>query len=170
MRLVAARGGELPRAVDLGCGTGLAARHLRPERERLVGVDVSPRMLAKAAKRRSYDDLVEADMIAFLEQTEETFDLVFVADALIYLGALDAFLRAAARVMPAGALLAFNVETTDAAPYALLPSGRFAHELSALRKTAATWFTSCAEQTTVLRTEASTPVEGALFLFERRAA
>jgi predicted TPR repeat methyltransferase len=168
-RLVAAHGGELPRAVDLGCGTGLAVRHLRPGRSRLVGVDLSPRMLAKAAKRRAYDELVEADMIAFLEQTSETFDLVFVADALIYLGGLDAFLTAAGRVMPAGALLAFNVETTDAAPYALLPSGRFAHELSALRDTAAPWFAPCVEQTTVLRSEASTPVEGALILFERRA-
>jgi len=168
-RLVAAHGGELPRAVDLGCGTGLAARHLQPGRLRLVGVDLSPRMLAKAAKRRAYDELVEADMIAFLEQTGETFDLVFVADALIYLGGLDVFLTAAGRVMPAGALLAFNVETTDAAPYALLPSGRFAHELSALRDTAAPWFAPCVEQTTVLRSEASTPVEGALILFERRA-
>ena len=169
-RLVAAQGGELPRAVDLGCGTGLAAWHLRPRRSRLVGVDLSPRMLAKAAKRRAYDELIEADMIAFLEQTDETFDLVFVADALIYLGGLDAFFRAAARVMPPGALLAFNVETTDAAPFALLPSGRFAHELSSLRDTAATWFAPCVEQPTVLRSEASTPVEGVLILLERRAA
>jgi predicted TPR repeat methyltransferase len=169
-RLVAARRSELPRAVDLGCGTGLAARHLRPGRSRLVGVDLSPRMLAKAAKRRAYDELVEADMIAFLEQTDENFDLVFAADALIYLGALNAFLGAAARVMPPGALLAFNVETTDAAPYALLPSGRFAHELSALRNAAAAWFAPSAEQATVLRSEASTPVEGALILLERRAA
>ena len=169
-RLVAAHAGELPRAVDLGCGTGLAAQHLRSGRSRLVGVDLSPRMLAKAAKRRSYDELIEADMIAFLEQTSETFDLVFVADALIYLGALDAFLSAAARVMPPGALLAFNVETTAAAPYALLPSGRFAHELSTLRSTAAPWFAPCVEQATILRSEASASVEGALILFERRAA
>jgi len=168
-RLVAAHGRELPRAVDLGCGTGLAARHLRPGRSRLVGVDLSPRMLAKAARRCAYDELVEADMIAFLEQTSESFDLVFVADALIYLGGLDAFLRAAGRVMPAGAVLVFNVEATDTAPYALLPSGRFAHELSALRNTAAPWFTPSVEQATVLRSEASTPVEGALILFERRA-
>jgi len=169
-RLVMAHGGEQPRVVDLGCGTGLAARHLRSGRSRLVGVDLSPRMLAKAAKRRAYDELIEADMIAFLEQTDETFDLVFVADALIYLGALDVFFNAAARVMPPGALLAFNVETTDSAPYTLLPSGRFAHEPSALRDTAAKWFAPCVEQATVLRTEASTPVEGALILFERRAA
>ncbi len=168
-RLIAARGSELPRAVDLGCGTGLAAQHLRPGRSRLVGVDLSPRMLAKSAKRRAYDELVEADMIAFLEQTGENFDLVFAADALIYLGALDAFLSAAARVMPPGALLAFNVETTDAAPYALLPSGRFAHALPALRDAAAAWFAPSAEQATVLRSEACMPVEGALILLERRA-
>jgi predicted TPR repeat methyltransferase len=169
-RLVAAHGGELPRAVDLGCGTGLAAWHLRPGRLRLVGVDLSPRMLAKAAKRRAYDELLEADMVAYLEQTGETFDLVFVADALIYLGALDAFFSAAARVIPPGGLLAFNIETTGAAPYALLPSGRFAHELSSLREAAARWFAPCVEQRTVLRSEASTPVEGALILYERRAA
>jgi predicted TPR repeat methyltransferase len=169
-RLVAAEGRALPRAIDLGCGTGLAAHLLRPGRSRLVGVDLSPRMLAKAAKRRAYDELVEGDMIAFLEQTGERFDLVFAADALIYLGELNAFLSAAARVMPPGALLAFNVETTDAAPFALLPSGRFAHELSALRDAAAAWFAPCVEQAAVLRVEACTPVEGALILFERRAA
>ena len=127
-------------------------------------------MLIKAEKRRAYDELVEADMVVFLEQTSETFDLVFVADALIYLGGLDSFFCAAARVTPLGGLLAFNVETTDTAPYVLLPSGRFAHELSALRAAAARWFAPRVEQATVLRSEASTPVEGALILFERRAA
>jgi predicted TPR repeat methyltransferase len=168
-RLVAADGRDLPRVVDLGCGTGLAAQYLKPGRTRLVGVDLSPRMLAKAEKRRAYDALIEADMIAFLAETEERFDLVFVADALIYFGALDGFFAAAARVMPAGARLAFNVETTEAAPYALLPSGRFAHALGALRDAALPWFAPLAQQTTVLRAEASLPVEGALLLFERCA-
>lgn len=167
-RLVDAVGRDLPCAVDLGCGTGLAAPHLRRGRARLIGVDLSPRMLAKAAKRKAYDELVEAELVAFLEQSQERFDLVFAADALIYLGALNAFFKAAARVMPAGAVLAFNVETTEAAAYALLPSGRFAHELSALRKTAARWFKPLAEERSALRSEASTPVEGALLVFERR--
>ena len=168
VRLVEAQKRDLPRAIDLGCGTGLAAAHLRPGRSRLVGVDLSPRMLAKAAKRKAYDALVEADMVAFLEQTEERFDLVFAADALIYLGRLDAFLRAAARVMPPGALLAFNVESGDVAPYELLPSGRFAHQIAAVRRASKPWFKPLAEQATVLRTEASAAVGGALLVFERR--
>ena len=109
-RLVAATGKDLPRAVDLGCGTGLAGPHLRTARSRLVGVDLSSRMLAKAADRQVYDCLVETEMIAFLEETSERFDLVFAADAIIYLGDLTGFFSAAARVTPPGGLVAFNVE------------------------------------------------------------
>ena len=99
-RLVAATGASCRAPSTSAAAPGSPPGILRPGRSRLVGVDLSPRMLAKAAKRRAYDELVEADMIAFLEQTGENFDLVFAADALIYLGALDAFLGAAARVMP----------------------------------------------------------------------
>ena len=70
-------------------------------------------------------------MVAFLEESEESFDLVFAADVVIYLGDLSRFLRGAARAASAGGLLAFNVETTKEAPYLLLPSGRFAHDVSA---------------------------------------
>ncbi len=166
--IVESYGRELPRVLDLGCGTGLAGPRLRPGRTRLVGVDLSPRMLEKAANRNLYDRLVEGDMIAFLEQSEERFDLLFAADALIYLGDLGAFLRAAAHVTAPGALVAFNVETTEEASYALLPSGRFAHSVRALRAKAGPWFVVRTEQRTVLRTEANAPVMGSLIVLERR--
>jgi predicted TPR repeat methyltransferase len=167
-RLVATTGKALPRAVDLGCGTGLAGPYLRPARSRLVGVDLSSRMLAKAAERQVYDSLVEAEMIAFLEQTSERFDLVFAADSLIYLGDLQGFIRAAARVTPPGGLVAFNVETTWDAPYLLLPSGRFAHAVAALQANAAPWFTLKTSRPAVLRVEANARVHGSLILLERR--
>ena len=91
--MIAATGSQLTRAVDLGCGTGLAGPGLRVARSRLVGVDLSPRMLAKAAERGCYDALIEVDMMAFLEQTSERFDLVFAADTLVYLGDLEDFFR-----------------------------------------------------------------------------
>jgi predicted TPR repeat methyltransferase len=167
-RLVAATGKRLPRALDLGCGTGLAGPYLKPARSRLVGVDLSPRMLAKAADRQVYDSLVEAEMVAFLEQTSERFDLVFAADSVIYIGDLEAFIRAAARVTPPGALVAFNVETTWDAPYLLLPSGRFAHAVAALQVNAAPWFTLKTNQPAVLRVEANARVHGSLVILERR--
>jgi predicted TPR repeat methyltransferase len=169
-RLVAATGKDLPRAVDLGCGTGLAGPHLRPGRSRLVGVDLSPRMLAKARDRKVYDLLVEADMIAFLEQTSERFDLVFAADTIIYLGKLTGFFAAAARVTPPAGLVAFNIETTWDAPYLLLPSGRFAHAVAALQANAAPWFAVRTSEPTVLRVEANARVHGGLLVLERRGS
>ena len=167
-RLVAATGKTLPVGVDLGCGTGLAGRYLRVGRSRLVGVDLSPRMLAKAAERGAYDSLVEDEMIGFLETTSERFDLVFAADAVIYLGELEAFLRAVAGVTRPGGILAFNVETTSLAPYLLLPSGRFAHDVAALLATAARWFDVKASESVLLRAEAKGRVQGALLVLERR--
>ncbi len=167
-RLVAATGKSLPRALDLGCGTGLAAPHLRAGRSRFVGVDLSPRMLAKAADRQLYDSLVEADVIGFLEATSEQFDLVFAADLVIYLGSLDGFLNGAARVTRPGGLVAFNIETTVEAPYVLLTSGRFAHSIDAFRAKAAPLFDVKRVDPAILRAEASGRVQGALILLERR--
>jgi predicted TPR repeat methyltransferase len=169
MGLIAATGRKLTRAVDLGCGTGLAGPRLRAERSRLVGVDVSPRMLAKAAERGCYDELIEADMTTFLEETPERFDLIFAADALVYFGDLGGFLSAAARVAPPGGFLAFNVETTMREPYVLLPSGRFAHSVDAVLASAAPWFLLKSSQPAFLRVEANKRVNGALVLLERRA-
>ena len=167
-RLVAATGKALPSAVDLGCGTGLAGRYLRPGRTRLVGVDLSPGMLAKAADRQVYDSIAEAEMVAFLEETPERFDLVFAADSIIYIGDLTGFFAAAARVTSPGGLLAFNIETTTEAPYRLLSSGRFAHDVAALQANAAPWFAVRSAQRAFLRVEANVRVRGSLMILERR--
>ena len=167
-KLIAASGKRLPRAADLGCGTGLAGRYLRTGRSRLVGVDLSSRMLAKAASRRIYDSLIEDDIIDYLQSTPEGFDLVFAADTLIYLGDLDGFLAAAAQAMTPGGMLAFNIETTTSAPYILLPSGRFAHEVATLHRQAARWFDVHTSEPAFLRAEANARVHGALILMERR--
>ena len=51
---------------DAGCGTGLCADFLRPRAKRLVGVDLSSGMLARARARNKYDHLVEAELSAWL--------------------------------------------------------------------------------------------------------
>jgi len=158
------------RALDLGCGTGLAGPLLREGRARLVGVDLSPRMLAKATARGVYDELVEAEMIGYLMRTPERFDLVFVADALVYLGDLAPFFVAAARATTAGALIAFNLETTADGPYKLLPSGRFAHDVETLSQVAGPWFRLTTLRQETLRSEGSAKVQGAFVVMERRGA
>jgi predicted TPR repeat methyltransferase len=170
IELIGPAAGWLERALDLGCGTGLAGPLLREGRKRIVGVDLSPGMLAKAAERGVYDELVEAEMIGYLRRTAERFDLVLAADALVYLGDLAPFFAAAARVTAAGALVAFNLESTEGQPYKLLPSGRFAHDLEALAEVAGPWFRLRTLQREILRSEGTDKVHGAFVVMERRGA
>ena len=168
MDMVEATGRPFFRALDLGCGTGLAGRRLRAGRSKLIGVDLAPRMLEKAAERGVYDELIEADILSFLRSTKQRFDLALAADTLIYFGDLKPFFAAAARATEAGALLAFNIETGEGAPYRLLPSGRFAHDPNALADMAEPWFRLIARRPAILRAEANREVEGALVVMERR--
>jgi predicted TPR repeat methyltransferase len=168
MDMIDNTGRRFVRALDLGCGTGLAGRRLREGRARLVGVDLSPRMLNKAAERGVYDELIEADILTFLRGVKQRFDLVLAADTLVYFGDLKPFFAAAARATEPGALLALNVETAEGLPYRVLPSGRFAHDPEALAEMAAPWFKIKALRRTILRAEADRKVEGALAIIERR--
>ena len=56
-----APGRRFASALDLGCGTGLMGEALRGRVDRLVGVDLSAAMIAKAAERNVYDELVVDD-------------------------------------------------------------------------------------------------------------
>jgi predicted TPR repeat methyltransferase len=153
--------------LDLGCGTGLCAPLLREIGTRLTGVDLSRRMLEKAAGRALYDDLVEAEAGDFLDHITARFDLVMAADFLIYFGDLAQIFASVARVLETGGMFAFNIETT-AADFHILPSGRFAHAMSYIESLAAQNFETVTSQTTMLRLEAAQPVAGALILLRRR--
>ena len=69
--------------LDLGCGTGLAGAAFRPFVDRLVGVDLSPAMIAQAESKRLYHRLVAADLARFLaaeSAAAEKYDLAIAAD------------------------------------------------------------------------------------------
>ena len=55
-------------ALDAGCGTGLCGLLVASHCSRLVGVDLSQRMLYKARGRGVYDELVKSELTDFLEQ------------------------------------------------------------------------------------------------------
>ncbi|MEJ2434191.1 MAG: methyltransferase domain-containing protein [Pseudolabrys sp.] len=85
---------RIGKVLDLGCGTGLAGAAFRPFCARLTGVDRSPGMLAEARGKRLYDELVEAEAMAYLRAEAErdaACDLILAADVLIYfrLGGLE---------------------------------------------------------------------------------
>jgi predicted TPR repeat methyltransferase len=115
------------RALDLGCGTGLAGAPLRGRVERLEGVDLSPAMLTKARQRGLYDALEAADIVDHLRHFREAFDLIVAADALAYFGELPPVFAATAAALAPGGLLVFTVETFAGEGYRLGETMRFVH-------------------------------------------
>ncbi len=168
-RLIAGTGRRFDDALDLGCGTGLAAVHLAAFGGQLTGVDLSRGMLDEAAKRGAYAELVKAEAIDFLRSHPAGFDLVFAADLLIYFGDLGPFFESAARAARPGGLLVLSAETAEVDAFRLLPSGRFAHSDAYIERLAEPHFSVLAREVTTLRLEAARPAAGILMVLERRS-
>lgn len=122
--------------LDLGCGTGLCGAPFRAHARILVGVDLSPRMLQKAAERKIYDQLVNADLLAALEERCAGCDLVIAGDVFIYVGELTAVFASVARALRPWGLFAFSLERDDGSGFVLHPTCRFAHSLAYIRELA----------------------------------
>ena len=152
--------------LDIGCGTGLCGPLLKPLSRSLTGVDLSPKMLQRAALRKVYDRLVQQEVTSFLSDSPASADLIIATDVLIYFGDLDPLFHAIARALRPGGLFAFSIENTGC-NHALLPSGRFAHATQYVREIAAPLFAELASEPTTVRLEAAVPVCGNLFIFRR---
>lgn len=115
--------------LDAGCGTGLCGPLIRPWARRLDGVDLSQKMLDRAAALGCYDELVCAELTAHLAARAGRYDLIVSGDTLCYFGALEAPLAAAHAALRPGGRLVFTVEADENGPggFALRPSGRYAH-------------------------------------------
>ena len=114
---------------DAGCGTGLCAEFLRRRAARLVGVDLSAGMLARARARKTYDELFESELASWLASRSQDFDLIVSADTLCYFGALEEALAGAANALRPGGRIVFTVERAveGVAEYHLDPTGRYSH-------------------------------------------
>ena len=161
--------GRLLDALDAGCGTGLCGPLLRPLARRLTGVDLSPKMLARAAERGLYDSLVCEELTAFIARSAGAFDLIVAADVLIYFGELRPIFEAAAGAIRSGGLLAFSTESSSADGRHLRPTGRFAHHPGFVRAAVPPGFEVLTSQATTLRFESTARVPGELFVFRRRS-
>ena len=154
-------GSPVVAALDLGCGTGLCGPLLRPLARRLHGLDLSPTMLEQARARGCYDQLVQADLTAYLQQTPERYGLVAAADVFIYVGALEPVFAGVRRVLQPGGVFAFSVESSDGQALQLRPSLRYAHGADHLRTLAAQHGLEIVQaQPLVLREDQRQPIQG----------
>ena len=169
LALPALRAVPRPRALDLGCGTGLVGVALTGAGVELVGIDLSERMLEIAGTRGVYARLEKSEIVdALARQPQGSFDAVFAADVFIYIGDLSAVFPAVAKALAPGGIFAFSVEGLEDGSYRLQPSGRYAQSPAYLRELAA----SCGLRETRLertpiRREGRGYAEGWLALFAR---
>jgi predicted TPR repeat methyltransferase len=134
VRAAARKPAFFKRAIDLGCGTGLAATAFAKEVDRFTGFDLSPKMIERARTTGLYDDLEVADMVQGLRSRPDNgADLVLAADAMVYLSDLGAVLNEAKRVLLAGGLLAFTVETHEGDGVIVGEGLRYAHGANHVR-------------------------------------
>jgi predicted TPR repeat methyltransferase len=122
------------RAIDLGCGTGLAASAFAGGVDHFIGVDLSPRMIERSRATGLYAELEVADMLQGLRgRPDASADLILAADAMVYVADLAPLLTEVARVLAAGGLLAFTTETHGGEDVILGNGLRYAHAAAYVR-------------------------------------
>ncbi|CAE7192690.1 ZIFL2 [Symbiodinium natans] len=161
--------------MDLGCGTGLCGRALKTSTQidKLIGVDLSEGMLARAREAGGYDELQQRDLVAALGNQEvESVDLLVAADVLIYVRHLDRVFALAHRVLRAEGVFVFSTEAAgeeESSEGAVQrESGRYAHCRSFIAATASPLFAVVEVETIPLRIEDDLPLQGDVFVLQRR--
>ncbi len=156
-------------ALDLGCGSGLAGAKIRARCAHLTGIDLSAQMLALAREREIYDRLENAEISAWLERCDNTFDLILACDSLIYFGDLRPVIHPVAALLRPGGHFVFSLERGDQAPFKLHDNGRYSHHPETIGEIAAVAGLDVAHmEQGYLRMEYGAPVTG-LFIALRSA-
>jgi len=133
-RVAAKKPALFKRAIDLGCGTGLAAAAFARQVDHFTGIDLSPGMIKEARATELYAELEVADMIEGLRgKADASANLVVAADAFVYLSDLAPVLTEAVRVLASGGVLAFTLETHDGSGIVLGEGLRYAHSAEYVR-------------------------------------
>jgi len=158
------------RVLDLGCGTGLCGPGLRGLARRLIGVDLAAAMLEVARGRGCYDALFACDLVyALATWPTGGLDCVVAADALGYVGPLEAFFEETARALAPGGWLAFTVEASGGRDRELGAARRVLFGEDYLRTLAERHQLDVVELApTSLRREAATPAAAHLAVLRRR--
>jgi|GEM_PF-937982 predicted TPR repeat methyltransferase len=167
--------------LDAGCGTGLCGPILKPLSEKLVGVDIAPKMLELARQRDIYDTLVEAELTQYLSRysqenaADEAFDLIVICDTLNYFGDLRDVLQYAFDCLKPQGYLTFTIETlgaqdlaTTASSFILAQHGRYLHAPASIEQLMKqVGFATLDSYACELRKQAGTGVAGTLFWARR---
>jgi predicted TPR repeat methyltransferase len=132
--------------LDVGCGTGIAARPWRGLARAMIGVDFTKNMVEMAKKlnlnnQLLFDQVVEADARTLPESiANASMNLGLVVNVAPFLGDLTGVFVSLARVLGPGGLVALTVEPfTGADGFGLVAAtSRFGHSAAYVKKLADT--------------------------------
>lgn len=155
--------------VDLGCGTGLGAVPFKNQAKKLIGIDLSPNMLAVAKTKNLYQELIHAGLSEGLNKLQDV-DLIIAADVFPYLGDLKNIFAACQQALKPGGHLAFSVEklSENNSSYQLLQTIRYAHSKNYLETLSSNYgFEILGLDNIILRKQRETTIEGYAFLLKK---
>ena len=147
------------RIADLGCGSGLVGQAVKNNRNQLIGVDLSAKMLKQAKNKQIYTELVQSDLFDFLK-TRSDYDWIIAADVLGYIQSVEKLIE-----LCRGKNIIFSIEKSDASsPYQLQTNGRLKHNPSYIKQLLEqNGFKDIQIEDIILRSENSIPVTGCIF-------
>jgi predicted TPR repeat methyltransferase len=158
------------RCIDLGCGTGLAGIEFNDRCEHLTGIDISGKMIEKAKFKEIYTILEVAEIVSFLKEQRDEYDLIIAADVLTYVGDLVPIFEAVTPAATRHALFCFSTETSAYSDFHLCTTGRFAHSQQYVAETANRYGWKCLKMVeTNLRKEKADWVRGNLYFMVKRS-
>ncbi|MCI5165366.1 MAG: tetratricopeptide repeat protein [Candidatus Electrothrix sp. GM3_4] len=155
--------------LDLGCGTGLAGKLFTSCCQQLSGVDLSEKMIVRAAEKGIYDRIVADDVVHFLCEDEQQYDLLVAADLFTYLADLEPLLLASFQRTAPGGLFVFSTEHGEKNQWQVRQTGRFAHQSEYVVEVAQRhgWQLVTSEEAD-LRLEEGAWIRGDLFVLTRK--
>lgn len=152
--------------LDLGCGTGMSGVVLKNFAKKLIGIDISSKMLAIAANKHVYNELQNVSIEEAVKNYHD-LDLIVAADSLVYIGNLEDIFLFCKNALVNKGLFAFTIEKTSIYPYVLQHTARYAHAAKYIEELALkNNFAIIEKKEIVLRKQQNTLIEGYLFLLQ----
>lgn len=155
--------------LDLGCGTGISGELFSKHTNKMVGIDLSEKMIAEAKKKDIYSSLIISDITEYLNNNSEMYDIIISSDVLIYFGNLHNVFKGATKALHDGGLFSFSIEalSEESGDYSLKESGRYKHNHKYISNLAEENNLSILSATkTVLRQQNNEDVKGRIYVLK----
>jgi predicted TPR repeat methyltransferase len=154
--------------LDLGCGTGLCGEKFALLAKKLIGIDLSLKMLEVARQKNIYSELKVANIEEAIKLYSD-IDLILASDTLVYLGDLVKVFQLCLNALKAQGLFAFTIEKTQHYPFKLQRSARFAHSAKYIEELIQKFsFQTLVYEEVIVRNQHNLPVESYLYVLRKK--